>query len=121
LQLIIKPTFHFAHFIFLSGTYANNGEDIWTGGTDFIGNGFYWDMSGKPFGEGPMNWGQGMPSSGRDFSCVAMSAELNQQWIDADCDQKKLFVCEYIPCQSEKNSKDAMIKNRECLNMHQMN
>jgi Lectin C-type domain len=108
-------------FAFVLGTYANNGEDIWTGGTNFQSNGFYWDMSGRPFGEGPMNWSPGMPSNGRDFSCVAMSAGLNQEWIDADCDQKKLFVCEYIQCQKNKEDDQALSKHQEGLHMHQKN
>jgi hypothetical protein len=79
-------------------------------------------MSGKPFGEGPMNWSPGMPSSNREFSCVAMSAGPNLEWIDADCDQKKMFICEYLSCQGNKDQdREALMKKREGLHMHQNN
>lgn len=68
---------------------------------------YYWDWTGKIFGEGPMNWGQGQPISGiRPVSCVAMKGAYDLPWFNTDCNDKKLFVCEEFYCQNRQNVKN---------------
>lgn len=77
---------------------------------------FYWEQTGTIFGEGPLNWAPGKPTlSDFEVNCVAMSAELGLQWIDTDCSQQKLFVCEIPACP------DALGQNRQNLTENIMN
>jgi len=73
-------------------------ESFWISASDLYQEGdYFWDSTGLAVG--PFSyWGPDEPSGSRDEHCVEMGAYINHLWNDVNCDQEKLFVCEWHPC-----------------------
>ena len=77
------------------GQSCAGGDSFWLGASDSEEHsGFTWSHSGENVNSSLTDWSSGQPNYRDIHNCIEVWDEDNYLWNDADCDDKKRFVCQ---------------------------